>query len=115
MLWSTIYLFGELCCPHRNVKEYGDKLIHTGSKVLYCKMRQCKRDLAKSMEEMNHKKIQRFMLNQNAHWIVWKRNHSKQTTWAESMRKILGLLKASSHLFLELTAAVYNQFKNSCC
>ena len=28
------------------------------------------RELAKSMEEINHSKIQRFMLNQNADWIV---------------------------------------------
>ena len=28
------------------------------------------RELAKSMEEINHRKIQRFMLNQNADWIV---------------------------------------------
>ena len=31
-------------------------------------------ELTKSMEQMNHSKIQRFMLNQNADWIVWKRN-----------------------------------------
>ena len=31
------------------------------------------RELAKSMEEMNHSKIS-IMLNQNANWIVWKRN-----------------------------------------
>ena len=29
---------------------------------------------AKSMEEMNRSKIQRFMLNQNTDWIMWKRN-----------------------------------------
>ena len=29
---------------------------------------------AKSMEEMNQTKIQRFMLNQNTDWITWKRN-----------------------------------------
>ena len=29
------------------------------------------RELAKSMEEINHSKIQRFMLNQNADWIVY--------------------------------------------
>ena len=28
------------------------------------------RELAKSMEEINHSKIQKFMLNQNADWIV---------------------------------------------
>ena len=32
------------------------------------------RELAKSMEETNHSKIQGFMLNQNADCIVWKRN-----------------------------------------
>ena len=26
------------------------------------------------MDEINHSKIQRFTLNQNADWIVWKRN-----------------------------------------
>ena len=31
------------------------------------------RELSKSIK-MNHSKIQRFMLNQNADWIVWKRN-----------------------------------------
>ena len=29
---------------------------------------------AKSMEEINQTKIQRFMLNQNTDWITWKRN-----------------------------------------
>ena len=32
------------------------------------------RELEKSMEETNHSKIQRFMLNRNADWIVRKRN-----------------------------------------
>ena len=32
------------------------------------------RELAKSMKQMNHNKIQRFMLNQNLDWTMWKRN-----------------------------------------
>ena len=35
---------------------------------------QRERELAKSMKQMNHNKIQRFMLNQNLDWTVWKRN-----------------------------------------
>ena len=32
------------------------------------------RELAKSFEEMDHRKIKRFMFNQKTEWIVWKRN-----------------------------------------
>ena len=32
------------------------------------------RELAKSTKEINHRKIPRFILNQNADWIVWKIN-----------------------------------------
>ena len=32
------------------------------------------RELAKSSEEMDHRKIKHFMLNQKTDWIVWKRN-----------------------------------------
>ena len=32
------------------------------------------RKLAKSSEEMDHRKIKHFMLNQKTDWIVWKRN-----------------------------------------
>ena len=32
-------------------------------------------ELPKSMEEMNHSKIQKLMLNQHADWIVWKKIH----------------------------------------
>ena len=36
--------------------------------------RERERELAKSMKQMNHNKIQRFMLNQNLDWTMWKRN-----------------------------------------
>ena len=83
-------MLGESCCTHRDDKcMETDPIIVAGSKVFFIARRgnvrtiQCanesnfvgaERELAKSTEEMNHRKIQRFMLNQNAAWIVRKGN-----------------------------------------
>ena len=43
-------------------------------RVFLLVQRERERELAKSMKQMNHNKIQRFMLNQNLDWTMWKRN-----------------------------------------
>ena len=47
------------------------------------------RELAKSMEEINHSKIQRFMLNQNADWIVCISSGNLQN-WGYNQLKTFG-------------------------
>ena len=55
-------------------------------------------ELTKSMEQMNHSKIQRFMLNQNADWIVWKRNSPSPRhmgeVWERQIRSARSILSS---------------------
>lgn len=52
--------------------------IRDNVKTIQCDIRSnfvgVERELEKSMEEVNHNKIQSFIVNQNTDWIVWKRN-----------------------------------------
>ena len=68
-------------------------------RVFLLVQRERERELAKSMKQMNHNKIQRFMLNQNLDWTMWKRNPPLASHMVESGRDKLGMLEVSCHLF----------------
>ena len=75
-LWSTIYLLMVSRAAH--IESMESMSMETDSFTLALRrfiarrgnVMLVQRELAKSMEEMNHCKIQRFMLNKNADWIV---------------------------------------------
>ena len=55
------------------------------------------RELKKSVKEVNHNKIQSFIVNQNAGWIVWKGNLTLENhVGGVSERPIKSLLKTHS-------------------
>ena len=54
------------------------------------------RELAKSFEKMDHRKIKHFMLNQKADWIVWKTNPPMEShmggIWKRQIRSARNIL-----------------------
>ena len=56
------------------------------------------RELEKSIEDMHHSKIQRFMLKMQS-GLCGIEIPPLKATWVESGRDKLGLLEASFHLF----------------
>ena len=74
------------------------------------------RELEKSMKEVNHNKIQSFIVNQNAGWIVWKGNltlaNHVSGAWKRPIKSLLRTHSSSlaeeslNTLFLEVGAVI---------
>ena len=103
-------MFSEPSCPYRNDKDYGHRFLilalrrfiarRDNVRSIRCdngsNFVETERELAKSFEEMDHREIKHFMLNQKTYWIVWKRNPPMEShmggIWKRQIRSARNIL-----------------------